>query len=66
MSIGYWWKDTDWGKLKYLDKNLSEHHCSPQIKHGLSEVLTQVPKLRPASNHLGHGTAYRLKFGSES
>jgi hypothetical protein len=24
MSVGQWWNDTDWGKLKYWEKNIIE------------------------------------------
>jgi hypothetical protein len=53
------WNDTDRGKLKYWEKNVSNCHFVHQ------KYLVSNPGRRgerPAIDRLSHGTAKRLKF----
>jgi hypothetical protein len=47
--MGQWWNDTDRGKLKYWEKNLSECH-------------TLLGDERPAANRQSNGTAVKSKI----
>jgi len=48
------WNDNEWGKPKYWGKNLSEGH----FFHHKSQVDWSGIEPRPATNCLGHGTAF--------
>jgi hypothetical protein len=41
MSVEYWWNDTDRGKPKYLEKNLSHCHFVLHKSH------TERPGIEP-------------------
>jgi hypothetical protein len=47
MSMEPWWNDIDRGKLKILEKNLSQYHFVPtQIPHGLTWAWAWASEVR--------------------
>ena len=60
MSMEQWWNDTDSGKPRYWERNLSRcffvYHKSPTERPGFEFYLRYK---RPSTNPLSHGTAQR-------
>jgi hypothetical protein len=46
MGMEHWWNDTDSGKLKYWERNLSLLVYAPQIPHGLTCDRTRTSAVR--------------------
>jgi len=65
MGMEHWWNDTDRGKLKYLERNLSQCHFVYHKSH--MDCLASKPVLRgerSATDRLSHGTAYTYRNSS--
>ena len=59
MNMEDQWDDTESGKPKYSEKNLSQCHYVHQESHGLGSK-TGLRGERPASNCLSQGTTYHI------
>jgi hypothetical protein len=63
MSMEHWWNDSDWGKLKYLEKTrhspISTTIKPTQTGLGLNPGLCSE---KVVTNHLRHGTSPQRKL----